>query len=164
MLSALAACAGLQARHGDELSGRLAVNIEPHGTAPARSVSAAFELRGSPDQGELQLTSPLGTVMAQARWNGSEALLITADGQRRFPNLAALSQDVLGEALPLQALFDWLRGRPWPGAASRADGNKGFIQLGWSVNLERWPEGWVIATRRTEPVVTVRAKLSSLAP
>lgn len=164
MLSVLAACASLSPRHGDELSGRLAVNIEPYGAAPARNVTAAFELRGSPDQGELQLTSPLGTVMAQARWNGSEVLLITSDGQKRFPTLAALSQDVLGEALPLQVLFDWLRGRPWPDAPSRAEGGKGFVQLGWNVNLERRPEGWVTATRAAEPVITVRAKLSSLAP
>ena len=75
---ALAGCSTLTPAPGavdDTLSGRLSVQVAAHGDAPARNVSAAFDLRGGAERGELQLTSPLGTVMAQARWSPSEVLL-----------------------------------------------------------------------------------------
>jgi outer membrane lipoprotein LolB len=67
--------------------------------------------------------------------------------------------------VPIVALFDWLRGRAWPGAESheRADGQPGFEQLGWRVSLARWREGWVEAVRAAPPAITVRAKME-LAP
>jgi len=71
---------------------------------------------------------------------------------------------VLGESLPLAALFDWLRGRPWPGATSRplpAPGGVGFEQLGWVVDLARFDQAAVAASRARAPAVTVRAKLDA---
>ena len=61
----------------------------------------------------------------------------------------------------MAALFDWLRGRPWPDAASqlRGDGVPGFEQLGWQIDLARWAEGRVEARRVAPPVVTVRVRL-----
>ena len=160
----LAACATSAPPPGmeDTLSGRLSVQVAPHDGAPARSVSASFDLRGGADRGELQLTSPLGTVMAQARWSPAEVVLKNSEGEKRFRDLPALADDVLGEPLPLAALFDWLRGRPWRGAPSRslAAPASGFEQLGWTVALERWNEGWVVARRSAPPAVTVRAKLA----
>ena len=69
---------------------------------------------------------------------------------------------MLGESLPVAALFDWLRGRPWPGAASTttvAPADAGFEQLGWIVNLARFDESWVAARRDAAPTVTVRARI-----
>ena len=51
-----------------ELAGRLAVRVEAFEGAPARSLSTQFELRGNAQAGELQLTTPLGSTAAQARW------------------------------------------------------------------------------------------------
>jgi outer membrane lipoprotein LolB len=143
---------------GDALAGRLSVRIDPHRDQPARNVSSAFELRGNADRGELVLTSPLGTTLAHARWAPGEAELQTSDGTQRFADLDSLAYEAFGETLPLAALFDWLRGRPWPAASSTmSDG--GFEQLGWSVSTARAAEGWVTATRNAPPAVTVRAKL-----
>jgi outer membrane lipoprotein LolB len=61
-------------------------------------------------------------------------------------------------ALPLAALFDWLRGRPWPRAASQ-ERPGGFEQLGWTVDLSRRTEGWLLARRLAAPEVTVRLRL-----
>lgn len=61
-------------------------------------------------------------------------------------------------ALPLAALFDWLRGRPWPRAESQARPD-GFEQLGWVVDLSRRAEGWLLARREEAPEVTVRVRL-----
>jgi outer membrane lipoprotein LolB len=61
-------------------------------------------------------------------------------------------------ALPLAALFDWLRGRPWPRAVSQARSG-GFEQLGWVVDLSRRAEGWLLVRREAAPEVTVRVLL-----
>ena len=165
---AVAACAVVPPIDGtgtaaDTLSGRMAVRVEA--ADGARAVSAAFELRGNAEAGSLNLATPLGTVLAQARWSQGLVALATPQGERRFADLDALTREVLGEALPLAALFDWLRGRPWPGAASSATvppAEAGFEQLGWVVNLARFDESWVSARReRPLPPVTVRARMDS---
>lgn len=126
-------------------------------------MSAAFELRGTGDSGELRLNSPLGTRVASARWSASEAVLSNSDGEQRFADLDELSRRALGENLPLAALPDWLAGRPWAGAPHIAAAT-GFEQLGWQVNLSRRGEGWVEARRAAPPAVIVRAKIDEAAP
>ena len=160
----LAACAAVPTQHdaGESLSGRLAVKVDGEGGAAPRSVSAAFELQGDPRTGRLNLSTPLGSVLAQARWAPGSVVLVTPQGEKQFADLDALTNEVLGESLPVAALFDWLRGRPWPGAASTAStlpAEPGFEQLGWVVNLARFDQAWVVATRARAPAVTVRAKV-----
>ena len=161
----LAACAVVPApppEVGESLSGRLAVKVDADAGNAARSVSAAFELQGDPQRGRLNLATPLGSVLAQARWAPGLVVLITPQGERQFADLDALTSEVLGESLPVTALFDWLRGRPWPGATSTSNtppAERGFEQLGWAVSLARFDDAWVVATRARAPTVTVRAKL-----
>jgi outer membrane lipoprotein LolB len=140
------------------LSGRLLVRVD---SQPPRSVSAQFELTGTPAEGALVLSGPLGATAAQARWARGEATLKSGDKETRYPDLDSLAEEALGERIPIAALFDWLRGRPWGGSASapRRDGAPGFEQLGWRINLVRATEGWVEAERATRPAVLVRAKL-----
>lgn len=167
LVSALvSACASAPPRVQGEApwtSGRLSVRIEATPAQIAQSMTAAFDLRGQGDIGELRLSSPLGTRLAAARWAPGEAVLVTSDGERRYDSLDALSRQALGEALPLSALPDWMAGRPWPGAASRAtDG--GFEQLGWLVVTARRTEGLIEATRAAPPAVTVRVRLDEAQP
>lgn len=146
----------------DTLSGRLAVRVEASDGAAARTENAAFELQGNAQAGRLSLSTPLGSVLAQARWAPGSVVLVTPQGERRFDDLDRLTREVLGESVPVAALFDWLRGRPWAGApsvATIAPGELGFAQLGWSVSLARFDDGLVVAKRESAPVVTVRAKL-----
>jgi outer membrane lipoprotein LolB len=163
----LAACAVVPPSPADgaALMGRLAVKIDGvDGTGP-RSVSASFELRGDARAGRLNLSTPLGSVMAQARWERGSVVLVTPQGEKQFTDLDALTSEVLGESLPIAALFDWLRGRPWPGAASSAmvpPGEPGFEQLGWVVSLAHFDQDWIVATRTRVPAVVVRAKLDRL--
>jgi outer membrane lipoprotein LolB len=156
----LAGCAGTPPAPGDAAwtTGRLSVRIDADGQRAAQSVSAAFELRGDGRGGELRLNSPLGTRVATARWAPGLALLDDGLGEQAYDSLAALSQQALGEALPLEALPDWLTGRPWPGAA-HAIGPGGFEQLGWQVDLSRRAEGWIEMHRSSPPAVRVRVKL-----
>ena len=160
----LAGCATLpppvEPASSQTLAGRLTVKVDATPTTEARNVSAAFELQGSPQQGRLDLSTPLGTILAQARWAPGKVVLANSQGETRFADLDALTREVLGESLPVAALFDWLRGRPWPGAASKPNtGGAGFTQLGWVVSLARLDEGWVAAQRDLAPAVTVRVKL-----
>lgn len=164
-VSMLAGCAsvGQRAPEGAQtLSGKLSVRVDATDAAPARSESGNFELKGTPEAGQLNLSSPLGTVIAQARWSGQRAWLATSQGETAYPDLDTLTHEMLGERLPVAALFDWLRGRPWPGAASRPhDAGAGFEQLGWAVDLARFGEGWISARRAQAPAVLVRAKVDA---
>jgi outer membrane lipoprotein LolB len=164
----LAACATVappgETASGETLSGRLAVNVAATPDSAGRSLSAVFELQGDSRVGRLNLSTPLGSMLAQARWAPGQVVLATPQGERRFDDLDGLTREVLGESLPLAALFDWLRGRPWPGAASRplaAPGGAGFEQLGWVVDLARFDRAAVAASRARAPAVTVRAKLDA---
>jgi outer membrane lipoprotein LolB len=162
-LALLAGCAtvGQPAPNGgDTITGKLSVRVDASDAGPARSESGSFELKGSPQAGQLNLSSPLGQVMAQARWAGPRAWLATAQGETAYPDLETLTQEILGERLPVAALFDWLRGRPWAGAPSRPlAAGAGFEQLGWSVDLARFDDGFVNARRAQAPVVQVRARV-----
>lgn len=162
---ALVGCASVGERApvgAQTLSGKLSVRVDATADAPARSESGNFELKGTPEAGQLNLSSPLGTVMAQARWSGRRAWLATSQGETAYPDLDTLTHEMLGERLPVAALFDWLRGRPWPGAASRpAPAGTGFEQLGWAVDLARFDEGWISARRAQAPAVLVRAKVDA---
>jgi outer membrane lipoprotein LolB len=161
LLAALAGCASLKPPHAEGaqvLTGRLTVRVE---SDPVRALSAAFELSGTAREGAMALTSPLGNTLAQARWKPDDVVLETPGSQQRYPDLDTLAERALGERVPLAALFDWLRGRPWAGARSEALGNgeAGFAQLGWRVGLARYTEGWVEARRDAPPAVTMRARL-----
>lgn len=161
----LAACAAVPPASppsADTLSGRLAVRVDGVDGAAPRSLSAAFELSGDPQAGRLNLSTPLGSMLAQARWSPGSVVLATPKGETRFADLDALTYEVLGESVPVAALFDWLRGRPWPGALSTATiapGESGFEQLGWIVSLAHFDEASIAARRLRPPAVTVRAKL-----
>ncbi len=158
----LAACASLPTDQaplaGESFAGRLALRVDANGEEQPRSVIASFELQGAPEAGRLNLATPTGQVMAQARWRPGQVLLVTPQGEKPYASLDALTNEALGESLPVAALFDWLHGRPWAGAAHEA-APPGFRQLGWTVDLARFADDTIVAVRESLPAVTVRIKL-----
>ena len=160
---ALAGCASAPPPQADGVSGRLTLQVDAHQDRPAQTLSAGFELRGNAARGELQLSTPLGTTLAAAFWGPGEARWVTPQGERHFDSLDALSQEAFGERLPLQALPDWLHGRPWNGAeaALPLQPGPGFLQLGWTIDLARFDAGQVLAWRAGPPGVRLRAQLDS---
>lgn len=162
----LAGCASLRPSDepalADLLAGRMSVQVAATDTSEAHSLSAAFELSGTPERGRLDLNSPIGSTVARARWQADSVVLDTPQGQTRHTTLADMTRTVVGEELPVPALFDWLRGRPWPGAESTsaiAPEPAGFRQLGWTVDLSRFDEARISARRAAPPAVTVQVKL-----
>jgi outer membrane lipoprotein LolB len=99
-------------------SGRLALQVEEN---QSQSFSAGFELKGSASAGELALHTPLGGTLALLSWAPGSATL-RANGQTRdFDSVDALVAHATGAAIPVAALFDWLRGIDTPVAGWKAD-------------------------------------------
>lgn len=140
------------------ISGQLALRIGGSADTPARSLTGLFDLRGDARAGEFRLSSPLGTLIATLQWSPGSARLLNGEGEATFADLGELSHRVLGESLPLQALPEWLAGRPWSGAPSLPTAD-GFEQLGWQVRLSRLVEGQLEAGRTQPPEVRVRVRL-----
>jgi len=141
----LTACATPQrtAQPGETVwSGRLALQVD--GTPP-QSFSAAFDLRGAPSAGELQLTSPLGNTLATVIWTPESAELRQGGRVTRRGSLDELTTELSGAAVPVPALFGWLRGE------------QGDVP-GWQADLSRQAEGRVTA-RRSAPLPTAELRV-----
>jgi outer membrane lipoprotein LolB len=130
-------------------SGRLSLQVH---SEPVQSFSAGFELKGSPEKGELLLSSPLGNTLLAARWTPLEAVLEEAGKTRKFSNIDALIEQSTGAALPVAALFDWLHGKPGQ-------------QQGWTADLGQLAQGRISAQRsKPLPRADLRIVLNRPAP
>ena len=110
----------------------------PDGVAP-QSFSASFELVGEPERGALTLISPLGNVLGVLRWVPGEAVLDPGNGKlQRFGSVEAFLAQNTGAAVPINALFGWLKGDHTPIA-------------GWTADLSRHSEGRITARRDQPP-------------
>lgn len=141
----LAACATPQrpAQPGETVwSGRLALQVD---STPPESFSAAFDLRGAPAAGELQLTSPLGNTLATVIWTPASAELRQGGRVTRRGSLDELTSELSGAAVPVPALFGWLRGE------------QGDVP-GWQADLSRVAEGRVTA-RRSSPLPAAELRI-----
>ena len=143
---------------GRVYSGRLALLVEAGPGSERRQLSAGFEYTALPESGRLSLDGPLGARLAEARWDPQGVTLTDSQGEQRFDSLLALSQQVLGEALPLDALGDWLAGHPWPGAATTTT-DTGFRQGDWDVDTQALAERGVLLVQRQSPAPAVRLRI-----
>ncbi len=123
--------------------GRLALRIDDQ--SEPRSFFANFELSGAADAGELLLSSPLGTTLAQLRWSPQSALLRNNGQTRAFDSLDTLAVEATGTDIPIAALFEWLQGRSVP-----ADG--------WQADLTQIQTGRLLA-RREHPTPAAELRL-----
>ena len=116
-------------------SGRLALQVEDK---PEQSFSAGFELKGAARAGELTLFSPLGGTLAELVWQPESATLRANGDTRQFESVDALIGHVTGTAIPVAALFDWLKG-------------VNTSVAGWRADLSQLAQGR-LAARRLQPV------------
>lgn len=123
-------------------SGRLGLVIA---SEPPQQFHAGFELTGDAQHGELRLSTPLGSVLAELKWRPGEALLVQNDQTRAYPSVDALSAAVTGTAVPLRALFAWLRGVPEE-------------VPGWRADLSGLPDGRLLA-RRLNPLPSAELRV-----
>ncbi|HWI83859.1 outer membrane lipoprotein LolB [Ramlibacter sp.] len=116
-------------------SGRLALQVKDNAS---QSFAAMFELKGSAHAGELTLSSPIGGTLAVLTWSPGSATLRSDGKTREFESVDALVGHATGAAIPVAALFDWLRGIATPVA-------------GWRPDLSQLPAGRIAATRLEPP-------------
>lgn len=114
-------------------SGRLALRIE---SEPVQTFAALFDLSGTPETGQLRLTSPIGSTLAVLEWSPGQAMLKNGRQIRHFGSVDALIEAATGAAIPVVALFGWLAGRDEQVA-------------GWRVDLSQISSGRLQATRDT---------------
>ena len=127
-----------------EWQGRISVQVL--GDSPS-SMSASFLLRGSAQNGELDLYSPLGTTLGTLQWTPRQAMLDDGNKQQYFNSLDELTEKATGAALPVEAIFGWLQGRH-------------DTATGWQADLSTASEGSLFARRVSPaPEVTLRIKL-----
>lgn len=112
-------------------SGRLALHVEQE---PPQAFFTTFQLAGIPAQGQLDLYNPLGSTLAQVRWNPAEAVVQQGNTARSYASLDQLITELTGANIPIPALFDWLQGH-----ATEVPG--------WQPDLSRQPEGRISAVR-----------------
>lgn len=121
--------------------GRIAVLVE---SSPKQAFSANFDLQGNSQNGQMELSTTLGTTLAQLRWSAQEAQLEAGGTTRTYPSLRELTLAAMGAELPLAALLQWLRGIP---ASSE----------GWQSDLREFDSGRLAAQRLTpEPRVDLK--------
>jgi outer membrane lipoprotein LolB len=148
--------------HAPSLTGRMTIVQAADASlseSRPRSVSAHFEFRGHARAGELDLATPLGTIMARAHW-GSDGIWLQRPKQTQqfYASLSDLSLDALGQPLPMEAFFDWMQARPWAeGPPPSAVWASGFSQMGWDIDTSSQGEGRLVFTRALPPPsLTVR--------
>jgi outer membrane lipoprotein LolB len=144
-----AGCASLPAApDGVSYEGRFALAVD--GTDRHQTASGRFALTVAGSDVTLDLSTPLGTTVARVQSGPSGARLTvpTAGGLRteHGPDPEALSQQVLGWALPMSGIGDWIEGRPVKDRPYRLDpANDGATELqqdGWTIRFDpRGPDG-----------------------
>ena len=111
-MTVLAGCANQEINRPstvDRWSGRLALVVA---SDPPQQYHAAFELDGNPESGQLDLFSPLGNMLASLQWQPGQALLRQGARIDAYESVNALASAATGTAVPVRALFLWLRGSP----------------------------------------------------
>lgn len=111
------------------------------------SWSASFTLQGTPEQGQLDIFSPLGAQLALLQWSAAGALLRQGQGQQQASSasLTALIERSLGAALPIEAFFAWLQGQP-------------HAAQGWQADLSQYSQGRIRA-QRLQPLPQAQLKI-----
>ncbi|MFA9948948.1 lipoprotein insertase outer membrane protein LolB [Dentiradicibacter hellwigii] len=104
--------------------------------------SATASTPGASASSEILLSSPLGQGIAEIVQDAQGARLSTAEGKTfTAPDAETLTQEVLGYALPLLRLADWIRARPARSDAgeTRRDESGRLTHLrldGWMIDYE----------------------------
>ncbi|WP_232305121.1 outer membrane lipoprotein LolB [Castellaniella caeni] len=150
LAAGLAACAAPARIAGQgpafERLGRFAVNLQPVAQAPY-AAQGGFSWRDDGRTLRLDLSTPLGSVLARIQVGPGMAVLERADGSRET---AASPDDLLerlwGHPMPVAGLRDWMRGAPEPGqpvlGAQRDEQGRltRFQQNGWDVRLSSYDD------------------------
>jgi outer membrane lipoprotein LolB len=122
--------------------GRLALRID--GPAP-QSLQAHFELATGQQRGQLRLSSPLGTTLAEIVWQPGQAQLLENGRIHHAQAPEQLLEHITGQSWPMSAWQAWLQG-------------ENQQVPGWELDLTEHAQGKLTA-RRTAPSPTLQLRL-----
>lgn len=121
--------------------GRFAVNLQPV-AQPPYAAQGGFSWRDDGRVLRLDLSSPLGGVLARIQVMPGQAVLERSDGsQESAANADTLLAQVWGHPMPVTGLRSWIQGRASPGSPALAvqhDAQGRLIALqqdGWEIRL-----------------------------
>ena len=141
----------------------MSIKLDAHEGREPEGLSLAFHLQLQGEAGQLSLMTPLGTQMAEIRWDAQQAVLRDSEGEQQYPSLEELSAALLGEVLPLAVLPYWLDGQADPATPSTPSPQaEGFEQLGWHIDLSGQARDLIVARRPAsveQRGITLRARL-----
>ena len=125
-------------KHWD-ISGRLGYRTATDGG------NASLDWRQRQEGGQIHFSGPLGFGSAELVWNDQLATLDTGREQMSAGSPAELAWHLTGLLIPVDALYYWVRGLPWPWAAAEpgfdeAGRTTTLEQLGWSLRFDRHQE------------------------
>ncbi len=124
------------------ISGRISLLVQ---SEVVQSFAGSFELQGDSTTGTLSLLSPLGSTVAVLRWAPGLAQLDNAGNTKNYPSVASMMQQTTGAAVPMDALFAWLRGDN-PTVA------------GWQADVSRHAQGRISA-QRIDPLPAAQLRI-----
>jgi outer membrane lipoprotein LolB len=133
---------GLNDPENNRFAGRISLVVQ---SEPVQSFSGGFELQGNETTGELTLITPLGSTVAVLRWRPGVAELQNGTQTQQYSSVQAMLQQTTGAAIPLQALFAWLRG-------------ENASAPGWQADVSRFADGRVGALR-TDPAPPAQLRI-----
>lgn len=145
MLAVLAGCATparIAADSGPafERVGRFSLVVESPGQ-PSEAVQGGFAWRDDGRSLRFDLSNPVGSVLARVEVEADRAVLVRSNGEREYANDPdELAARVLGEAVPVSGLRDWLQGRSGPGESAGTSQPESLRENGWVVDLSRYDE------------------------
>ena len=126
--------------------GRFALKAEDFNRDP-EAVQGGFTWRDTGVRFSLDLTDPMGSVIARVVVERSGATLTRSNGEQIYAKTPdALLQTVLGQTVPVDGLRSWLRtiNTPLAGMTMVLKDPEGriqtFEQSGWRVQLSRFDE------------------------
>ena len=126
--------------------GRFALKAEDFNRDP-EAVQGGFTWRDTGVRFSLDLTDPMGSVIARLVVERTGATLTRSNGEQIYAQTPdALMQTVLGQKVPVEGLRNWLRTikTPLAGMSMVVKDPEGRIQIfeqsGWRVQLSRFDE------------------------
>lgn len=134
--------AGGNSIESNSYAGRISLTVQ---SEPVQTFAGGFDLQGTVAVGELSLFTPLGSTAAVMRWKEGLAELQSGGQTQQYPSVQAMLERTTGAAIPLEALFGWLRGE-----AAAAPG--------WQADVSRHAEGRISA-QRNDPAPPVQLRI-----
>jgi len=143
----LAACVTVQrietdAANAFSRTGRFALTVYTP-DAPPQATQGGFAWHDDGRVLRVNLTNPVGSVLAQLRVAPDRAVLVRSSGEQEYAqDPDALAARVLGRAVPVSSLRAWLRGQVSPQATDVVRDDAGhvltFVQDGWHAQSARF--------------------------